>query len=420
MARMWAFRGSRAGAAAWILGLAALPCGCGKPAPDSEGATLRPGAVPPTEDLSALDGLAHLGYVDYAEPDAERAAGVVLCDPARAQAGYTLVTSLTNATAMLVDPQGREVRRWSEGAGPEARWARVRLLQNGDLLCVSPKPDALTRRRFDGTLLWRLPLEAHHDGIELPDGRLLVLTRSFRSLAEIDPDHRSVDNHLTFVSAEGQRLEELSLYDLLAAEPRRLTVRRPPGLEDLPSEYNIDPIHANTVFWLERELAPGAHPEFRPGRVLVTLRYLDAVALFDLAERRCVWAFGAGLLQGPHGGSILANGRLLVLDNGTDERGWSRLLEIDPVTEAITWEYHAEVPERFHTSGRGTVQALANGNVLVGNSNSGEGFEVTRGGELVWRYLNPLTDAAGARGVLRIERYASEFVEPLLARFPGR
>ena len=51
---------------------------------------------------------------------------------------------------------------------------------------------------------------------------------------------------------------------------------------------------------------------------------------------------------------------------------------------------------------------------------NGEGFEVARTGELVWRYLNPLTDARGARDVLRIERYSPEFVEPLLARSRGR
>ncbi|HEX6885137.1 MAG TPA: arylsulfotransferase family protein [Planctomycetota bacterium] len=411
----------RHGRSALFLLLPALAaCGDGPADPDPGAAALRPGAVPPTEDLSTLDDLAHLGYVDYAEPDSEGASGVVLRDPARADGGYTLVTSLTTASAALVDAAGREVRTWSEGAGPEARWARVRLLANGDLLCVSPRPDALTRLGFDGTRLWRLPIEAHHDGIELPDGRLLVLTRAFRTLPAVDPARRSVDNHLTFVSADGRVLEERSLYDLLAAEPRQLVVRRPAGLEELPPGYDLDPIHANTLFWLAQPLPPGAHPEFRPGRLLVTLRYLDAVALLDLEQGRCVWSFGPGLLEGPHDASVLPDGRVLVLDNGWDARGWSRVVEYDPVQERVTWEYRAEVPERFHTSGRGTVQRLPEGNVLVGNSNSGEAFEVTREGRLVWRYLNPRTDPAGARAVVRVERYPAARIEPLLARFPDR
>src|SRR5688572_1541524 len=173
------------------------------------------GAVPPGEDLGVLDTLAAVGYVDYAEPDGELASGVVVLDPGRAAGGYTLVTSLPNSRATLVDMQGNEVRTWVDPQGTDSRWSRARLLRNGDVLCISPKADYLARSRFDGTELWRLPLEVHHDGIELPDGRLLVLTRRFRSLPEVDPERRSVDNLLVFVSADGKVLEEHSLYDLL-------------------------------------------------------------------------------------------------------------------------------------------------------------------------------------------------------------
>src|SRR5205814_5829556 len=96
-----------------------------------------------------------------------------------------------------------------------------------------------------------------------------------------------------------------------------------PGVENLPAGYNLDPLHANTVCWIGRPELAAINPMYQVGRVLVTIRYLDSVALFDLAEKRCVWAFGAGELQGPHDASVLASGHILVLDNGYDERGWS-------------------------------------------------------------------------------------------------
>jgi hypothetical protein len=387
----------------------------GGAAPGAPDPTRAHGVVPPGDDLGVLEELAHLGYVDHAVPDGSDAAGVVLHEPGRAWPGYTLVTSLPNGRATLVDMQGRELRSFQDPGGAEARLSRAEILRNGDVLCLSPKSDTLSRLRFDGELLWRLPLEVHHDGVELPDGRLLVLTRRFRVIPSVDPERRSVDNLLTFVSADGRVLEEHSLYDLLEAEPRLLRVVRPPGLEGLPSGYNIDPIHANAVFWLTDPRLEDTNPLFRPGRLLVTLRYLDAVALLDLQERRCVWAFGPGELEGPHDASLLSDGHMLVLDNGYEPRGWSRVVEVDPASGAIVWEYRASEPRRFHTSGRGTVQALPNGNVLVGNSNSGEAFEVDRAGRLVWRYLNPLRDEAGARGVIRVERYEPGFVEALLA-----
>jgi len=108
-----------------------------------------------------------------------------------------------------------------------------------------------------------------------------------------------------------------------------------------------------------------------------------------------------------------------LLDNGYAERGYSRVIELDPLARRIVWEWRASAPADFFTSGRGTVQGLANGNVLVGNSNSGEAFEITRAGRLVWRYLNPFVDSEGARGVLRIQRYERAFIEPLLARHGG-
>jgi len=378
-------------------------------------------AVPPGEDLAALDEMAHLGYVDYAEPDAETRSGVVLHAPG-AWPGYTLVTSLPNGRATLYDMAGQELASWADPVGDDERWSRAEILQGGDVLCLSPKSDVLIRLGFDGKLVWRLPMEVHHDGIELPDQRLLVLTRAFRIIPAIDPVRRSVDNLLTILGPDGGRREEHSLYDLLTNEPRVLEVTRPPGLENLPPGYNIDPMHANTVFWVADPELQAKNPLFRPGRVLVTFRYLDSVALLDLEERRCVWAWGKGQVEGPHDAKILPDGHVLLLDNGYDRRGWSRVVEMDPLTGAVVWEYRAPRPEDFHTSGRGTVQGLPNGNVLVGNSNAGEAFEVTRAGEVVWRFLNPLRDESGARGVLRVERYPAEALARWLpaGTTPGR
>lgn len=375
---------------------------------------LQHGAVPPTDDLSTLEDLAHLGYVDFGAPDAETRSGVVLHERGLASPGYTLVTSLPNSRATLIDMDGNELRSWVDPEIADTRWSRAEILRNGDVLCVAPKADFLSRLTFAGKLLWRLPLEVHHDGIELPDKRILVLTRAFRVIPAIDPERRCVDNLLTLVSGEGKVLEEHSLYDFLQAAPRVLQVKRPPGLENLAAGYNIDPIHANTVFWIEDPTLAARNPLFQVGRVLVTLRYLDAVGLFDLALGRCVWAWGAGELEGPHDASILADGHILLLDNGYEPRGWSRVVELDPLRGEIVWQYRAEVPQAFYTSGRGTVQALPNGDVLVGNSNSGEAFEVTRAGRIVWRYLNPLRDEKGARGVIRAERYDAERLRALL------
>lgn len=124
---------------------------------------------------------------------------------------------------------------------------------------------------------------------------------------------------------------------------------------------------------------------FQPGRLLVTLRNLGLVALIDLAQGRCVGTFGRGALVTPHAAEWLASGTLLVLD-GEDGPGGSRVLELDPTSGRIVWEYRGTREEKFHTRGRGTVQGLPDGNVLVANPEAAEAFEVTRTGQVVWRF----------------------------------
>lgn len=107
---------------------------------------------------------------------------------------------------------------------------------------------------------------------------------------------------------------------------------------------------------------------------------------------------------------------MMVCDNGNEERGWSRIVELDPRSGEIVWEYRAPNPSDFFSPGRGTAQRLPNDNVLVGYSSAGEAFEVTRQGRVVWRFLSPQLNRAGNRLAIRIKRYETDLVESILRR----
>jgi len=356
------------------------------------------------QDLGYLEELAELGYVDHA-PEADGAtSGVVEYDAERASPGYTLITSIPNAAAILIDMQGQVVREWRDREGYDTRWTRARLLPNGDLVALSPKENWLIRFDWDGNLLWRQPYDVHHDFEPQSDGSLLVLTRKRRKIPALDPVRRSVDDSLTSISATGALLESHSLYDILSGAPEILQVRPPEHASRLPATADIDPIHCNTVRWIRRPDLE-QDPLFGPDNVLVTLRYANAIAIVDIARDELLWAWGEDDLEGPHDASVTAAGTILLFDNGWGERGYSRVLEVDPTKRSIVWQYTAPQPTDFYSASRGTVQELPNGNILVGNSNNGEAFEITRAGEVVWRYLNPFADDKGARAVLRAERY---------------
>ena len=76
------------------------------------------------------------------------------------------------------------------------------------------------------------------------------------------------------------------------------------------------------------------------------------------------------------------------------------------------WRYGETPEQHFFTESRGGAQALANGNVLITDSEQGRAFEVTREGEVVWEFWNPDTAEAGAKRatifrVLKLEPGAS-------------
>ena len=59
--------------------------------------------------------------------------------------------------------------------------------------------------------------------------------------------------------------------------------------------------------------------------------------------------------------------------------------------DALTWTYEAPTPTDFYSSFVSGAQRLSTGNTLVTAGALGEIFEVTPDGQIVWRYVNPVT-----------------------------
>jgi hypothetical protein len=76
---------------------------------------------------------------------------------------------------------------------------------------------------------------------------------------------------------------------------------------------------------------------------------------------------------------------LLVYDNCGSNNG-SRVLEYDPVTQAISWAYSSEKSIGFRAASRGMKQRLPNGNTLVLDPDHWMLLEVTRDKQLAWEY----------------------------------
>jgi hypothetical protein len=221
-----------------------------------------------------------------------------------------------------------------------------------------------------------------------------------------------VDDHfITILGPTGEILEEASIADLLRTAPTIFaflpiapTKVNRNGAAKTPAAEEIDLLHANSVAWMRYPDLATTSSIYAPTNVMVSLRHQNTIAIFDWTQRRLVWAWGQGHIMGPHDATPLRTGNFLIFDNGLG-RGWSRVIELDPRSQEIVWEYKADPPEDFYTLARGSAQRLANGNTLIAESDKGRIFEVTPAGEIVWSFVNPSRTRSGqTMAVVRARR----------------
>ena len=181
----------------------------------------------------------------------------------------------------------------------------------------------------------------------------------------------------------------------------------------MPANQSFEYYHLNTIELLPENELGHRDPRFRAGNWLVSLRNANVVVILDRVTREVVWSWGPGEIELQHMPTLLENGNLLIFDNGT-ERGFSRVLELDPVAKEIAWRYQADPPEAFFSKWRGANQRLSNGNTLITESERGRVFEVTRDGEIVWEFWNPEVVDGKRKRIYRFTRVPPERVESIL------
>lgn len=350
---------------------------------------------------------------------ASRRAGVTVHDPERTSPGYNLYTSGHAPEAVLTDMDGRVVHRWRcrfERAFPDRTdddvsddailyFRRARVLPHGGLLALY-QGLGLIRLDRSSELVWARSLPVFNDLRLSGDGRILTLVKESREIPELGRDGPVLEDSVVVLDADGRELRRLSLL----AAMRRSRFR---GLLE-PLGPTADVLHSNTV----RRLEDDRGGPLREGRLLVSMREIDTVAVLDPETGRVVWA-QRGPWKRQHEPVPLDDGRLLVFDNRGGAEGHSRVVEVDPVTGEVVWSYTGDPPAELSSEQAGTVARLADGNLLITESERGRAFEITLDGEVVWEFLSPHRAGPGDRLVatlFEVVRLPPEQVEPWLPR----
>jgi hypothetical protein len=175
------------------------------------------------------------------------------------------------------------------------------------------------------------------------------------------------------------------------------------------------------VEWVRTNEKTGTNPIYSLSNILFCSRHQDVIGIMDWSTKKLIWVWGRGQLLGPHDATMLANGHILLFDNGLS-RAWSRVIELDPVSNKIVWQYTAPNKKDFFTKARGSNQRLPNGNTLISQSDSGRAFEVTPAGDIVWEFYNPFKGEKKKRAtIVRMNRFEKVRIQAILKkRGPGR
>lgn len=357
--------------------------------------------------------------------------GVLYWVPEKAQAGYNLYCTKDTREAFLLDMAGSVVHRWSypveAGADRTHGSDHAVLLDNGDLIVIR-RNEELLRIGWDSRVLWSREMLAHHDVAAAPDGSLYVIVQEiwryrglrvwFDTIVHLTGDGREIDRWETYRHLD-QLKAALDTGDFLDTVLDQRTDPPPPGDDSLyvgrpkTREHGYDYFHLNTITVLPATPLGERDGRFRAGNLLVCFRSVNQVAVLEKDTYHILWAWGQDELEWPHHPTLLENGHILIFDNGV-KRQRSRVLEIDPLTGEIVWEYAPPPPEIFYSYTRGSAQRLGNGNTLISESDKGRAFEVTPEGEIVWIWLNPETIGDVRKTVYRMIRHPATTVERLL------
>jgi hypothetical protein len=304
--------------------------------------------------------------------------GLKINDKDRATPGYTLFSPLGLKKTHIIDMNGTVVHEW-DLPGVPGNYAH--LLPNGNLLAAVHIPEGpkglaakggrMIELDWDGKIVWEhIDEMQHHDVRRLPNGNTVYIGWELYDDAtaarvgggvpgtekpegmygdivrEIDPGGNLV---WEWLSSKDQEIEK---YPMISVAHR--------------SEF----CHANSI-------CPTPSGDY-----LVNWRTNYLMAIIDRETKAFKWEHQDKSFGSQHDVQVIENGNILFFANDANvaARGpdvGSRIIELDPETKEIVWQYKAKPGFSFFSWFISGCQRLASGNTLICQGVGGRLFEVT-------------------------------------------
>jgi hypothetical protein len=382
--------------------------------------------------------------------------GTTIYDPAKAFNSFVLFNG-PDQVAYLIDMNGTVVHAWDRPGFPSkivdpklmggqkgvlgTQLASISLIaglfMDGATGVIPGGPAQFNDKTFgyvdwNDKVLWQWGDQAptgnalqHHDWARLENGDTLLLSSDAKTLPGFG-DRKMTDDVIYEVDQAGKTVwswRASNHLDQLGLSPEQLTLLR--------HTAEVDYLHLNAMEVLgPNQWAEHGDKRFAPNNIMISSRDANIVAIIDKATGGIVWHLGPNYpprgsdykpettprpidqIAGQHDPHMIAEGlpgagNILLLDNQGEAgippakmpiTSGSRVLEIDPVSAQIVWEYQAyysgQANWAFWTPFIGSVQRLPNGNTLIDEGIDGRFFQVTQAGEIVWEYVSPYPGTA--------------------------
>lgn len=376
-------------------------------------------------------------------------------DKNKAFAGYNIIAPIPGRVSpepnqvpgevLLIDMKGEKVHAWKT---PYPQFY-ARLMPDGNLVtalrCSKPTPDRpgyvkyhmggatgmLMEFDWYGNLLFQhFDPNMHHDFRKLPNGNYIYVCWEV-----VPPD-------LAKKVRGGQKNTEHKDGTMFCdyfreIDPEGKTVWEWHGIEHFDADIDIigaihpreEWTHINDV-----DIMPN-------GNILSSSRHTDGAFIIDRQSGDITWRWGnvayldeeTGQIEhrdvrdpktmgGPHHANLIAEGlpgegNMLIYDNAMYTY-YSRAVEVDIKTREVAWESEEEYGLEGYVRGRvhfspfiSSADRLPNGNTLICCGGEGVVFEVTREKEVVWHWVRPTPNLAGAVhwGIFRAHRYSPDY-----------
>lgn len=330
--------------------------------------------------------------------------------PGKVQSGLTLVTAMGKNNfpeANVIDAAGKVYQHWDLNffnlvpdtsylpphsrpkslPGPNIHGVQVQ--ENGDLV-FNFDWGGLLRLDACGKTLWHLKQRTHHSLYRDEDGNFWV--PEVHRAQNYDPRLNGYiggrnEYMIEKVSPQGKVLKQWRVYDILLNNGLESFLYITSRDSEEP-HMSGDTLHMNDLEVFPRSMTPGI---FRPGDLMISLRNINMVLVFDPATGKARHVFAGPFIR-QHDPDFVDGNSITVLDNYAQTKDTpqqrSRILQVyaDGRPSRILFEGTKKHP--FFTDIMGKQELLANGNRLLTEATGGRALEIDAAGRPVWEYRN--------------------------------